>query len=140
MKQLTEFFEGLITLPENIRIYIDSIWDDISPSTTRQLTEWENQFGLPNTVTDEQERRDRLDARWKALGGQSPRYIQDTLQAAGFDVYIHEWWELPRTEPPVVRNPLLVLNDGTGVTRYNMSDGAAEAIDGGVQTSYHTTI
>ena len=140
MKQITEFFEGLTSLPENIRIYIDSIWDDIYPSTTRQLTEWENQFGLPNTITDEQERRDRLAARWQALGGQSPRYIQDTLQAAGFDVYIHEWWELPRTEPPVVRNPLLVLNDGTGVTKFIMSDGVLEANDGAADANDGSSI
>lgn len=126
MKQIREFFEGLIGLPEDIRIYIDLIWADINPATTRQIPEWENQFGLPNTLTDEQARRDRLDATWKALGGQSPRYIQDTLQAAGFDVYIHEWWESPLTEPPVPRNPLTVLDAGSGV-QYIVNCGAQAA-------------
>ena len=49
------------------------------------------------------------------MGGQDPRYIQDTLQAAGFDVYIHEWWE-PGTEPALddptpatPRDPSIIL-------------------------------
>jgi hypothetical protein len=64
---------------------------------------------------NEQQRRDRLAAAWQALGGQSPDYIQTTLRANGFDVYVHEWW-VPGTEPPVgvnacavPRNPLLYL-------------------------------
>lgn len=129
-KQLRQFFEGLTGLGEDIRDYFDSIWLDIFPKTTREISKWEKQFGLLNTLTDEQARRDRLEATWQALGGQSPRYIQDTLQAAGFDVYIHEWWEVPRTEPPVVRNPFDVLNSG-GPIQYLMSDGTEEANDGG---------
>jgi hypothetical protein len=75
---------------------------------------WEDQFGLePSTTLTEEERRDRLDARWKAVGGQSPRYIQDTLQNAGFDIYIHDWWA-PGSNPPIARNPLELLeNDET---------------------------
>lgn len=107
-KSLRQFFEGLSGLPESIRIFLDDVWGDIFPETTRELDAWESQWGLPATVTDEQERRTRLDATWKALGGQDPRYIQDTLRGAGFDVFVHEWWE-PGTNPPVVRNPLRVL-------------------------------
>lgn len=129
-KQLRQFFEGLTDLGEDIKIYFDNVWLDIFPDTTRQISEWENQFGLLNTLTDEQERRDRLLATWRAVGGQSPRYIQDTLQEAGFDVYVHQWWEMPRTEPPVVRNPLTYLNSGGVPVQYLMSDGALEANDG----------
>lgn len=128
-KQLRQFFEGLTDLGSDIRDFFDAIWLDIFPDTTREISEWEDQFGLPNTLTDEQERRDRILATWQALGGQSPRYIEDTLRAAGFDVYIHEWWEIPRTEPPLVRNPLDVLNSG-GPIQYLMSDDAVEANDG----------
>lgn len=130
-KQLRQFFEGLTELGADVRDFFDNIWLDIFPDTTRQIPEWEKQFGLSNTLTDEQQRRDRLAATWKALGGQSPRYIQDTLQAAGFDVYVHEWWELPRTEPPGVRNPLDFLNSGAAPVQFTMSDGTAEANDGG---------
>ena len=97
-KKLREFFEGLTDIGEDINIFFDEIWFDIFPETTRELDKWEKQFGLRDTGITEQQRRDRLDATWKALGGQDPRYIQDTLQANGFDVYVHEWWT-PGTEP-----------------------------------------
>lgn len=107
-KNLRDFFEGLVGLPDDIRVFLDNVWLDIFPETTRELDAWESQWGLPATVTAEQDRRDRLDATWKALGGQDPRYIQDTLRGAGFDVFVHEWWE-EGSDPPVLRNPLLHL-------------------------------
>ena len=126
-KQLRQFFEGLTGLGSDIKDFFDLIWLDIDPQETRELDAWESQFGLPNTLTDEQERRDRLDAEWKATGGQSPRYIQDTLQAAGFDVYVHEWWA---DTVPTARNPLLVLNDGSGTPSVGSVDGGADMQDG----------
>jgi len=115
-KYLKMFFQGLSESPNNIKDYYYMIYLDLFASTTRELVAWENQFGIIDTGLSEEERRLRLDARWKELGGQSPRYIQDTLQAYGFDVYIHEWWEYG-TEPAVnvkqcvtPRNPLLYLN------------------------------
>ncbi len=114
-KQLREFFEGLSGTGSDVKAFFDLIWLDIFPETTRDIDAWEKEFGLSDPGLTEQERRDRLDATWKALGGQDPRYIQDTLRANGFDVFVHEWWE-PGTEPaPGVkqcvtpRNPLLVL-------------------------------
>lgn len=115
-KKLRQFFEGLtVPLGSNIKAFFDNIWLDIFPETTREINKWEKQFGLRDVGLTEQERRDRLSATWKALGGQDPRYIQDTLQDNGFDVYVHEWW-VPGTEPaPGVkqcvtpRNPILYL-------------------------------
>jgi len=46
-----------------------------------------------------QTRIDNLERRWKPVSGQSPKAIQDTLQAAGFDVYVYD---------PFQRNNLLV--------------------------------
>lgn len=74
------------------RHFFDFIFTDIFPQKTRQLDLWEQQFGLITSLPTEQERRDRLDAQWKAIGGQSPKYIQDILQDSGFNVYVHEWW------------------------------------------------
>lgn len=91
-KKLRQFFQGLTGLGSDIRDHIDLVWLDIFPQTTRELNAWEDQWGLPNTPLTTQGRRDRLDAAWKALGGQSPRYLQDTLQGAGFNVFIHEWF------------------------------------------------
>ena len=91
-KKLRQFFQGLTGLGSDVKTYVDEVWLDIFPQTTRQLDEWDQQWGLPSVTLTTQERRDRLDAAWKALGGQSPKYIQDTLQGAGFNVFIHEWF------------------------------------------------
>jgi hypothetical protein len=106
----------------DVKTFFDEVWLDIFPQTTREIDSWEQQFALSNSSLSEQARRDRLAATWKALGGQDPRYIQDTLRGAGFDVYVHEWW-VPGTEPaPGVkqcvtpRDPRLVLRrEFTGV-------------------------
>lgn len=114
-KNLRRFFQGLAGVGDDVKAFVDRVWLDVFPADTRELSEWERQFGLPDTGLSEQPARDRLDATWKALGGQSPRYIQDTLRARGFDVYVHEWWE-PGTEPALgvqgcaePRNPLFYI-------------------------------
>lgn len=121
-KKLRQFFDGLSGAGNSVKLFFDNVWLDIFPQTTRELDDWETQWGLRDTGLTEQERRDRLDATWKALGGQDPRYIQDTLQANGFDVYVHEWWE-PDTNPPVVRNPLLHIRRGSGLPSFVVECG-----------------
>ncbi len=113
-KKLRQFFDGLTVVGVDAKSFVDLVWLDIFPDTTRELARWEKQFNLLNANSlTEQERRDRLDAAWKAVGGQSPRYLQDTLQANGFDVYVHDWWELPAADPPVARNPNTFISGGT---------------------------
>lgn len=139
-KTLRQFFEGLTGLGEDAKEFYDLVWLDICPQDTRELSAWENQFGLLDYNLTEQQRRDRLEATWKALGGQSPRYIQDTLQASGFDVYVHEFFEPSVAHPtggsvngdesPVTRNPFDYLDDGTGGLPFLMFDGAPDAQDG----------
>lgn len=98
-KVLREFFEGLASsVGDDTKAFLDGVWNDIDPQTTRELPAWETQWALRDTGIGEQERRDRLEATWKALGGQDPRYIEDTLRGAGFDVFVHQWW-VPGTEP-----------------------------------------
>lgn len=121
-KKLRQFFKGLSCVGSGVKTFLDDIWLDIFPGTTREIGVWEKQFGLRDTGITKQQRRDRLAATWKALGGQDPRYIQDTLRGAGFDVYVHEWWE-PGTAPApglkqcvTPRNPLMYLRrEYTGV-------------------------
>jgi hypothetical protein len=99
-KTLRRFFQGLAGTPTDARGYIDDVFDDAFPSTTRELAAWEDQFGLqPNP--DDSIRRLNLAAEWAATGGQSPSYIQGVLQTAGFDLYVHEWWA---SGPPYVAN------------------------------------
>lgn len=132
-KPLRWLFVGLVGLLERTREFIDLVYLDLFPGTTRQLDEWEASFGLPPTITDEQERRDRLAATWQAQGGQSPAYIQKTLRDAGFDVYVFDSWD-PATSwpngPAVYINPNAVLYDGSSGSRFVMGDGQANSQDG----------
>ena len=114
-KYLRRFFTGLSFFPDAIKTFVDLIWFDIFPQTTRELDLWETQFGLLNFGLTDQQRRDRLDAAWKETGGQSPSYIQGQLQARGFNVFVHEWWA-PGDEPAVgvktcvdARDPVALL-------------------------------
>ena len=54
-KQLRQFFEGLTGVGSDVRTFIDLVYKDIDPQETRELDAWEVQFGLPNTLTIEQE-------------------------------------------------------------------------------------
>ncbi len=118
-KTLRRWFEGITIAPLEAQDFIDDVYDDQRPQTTRELTEYEDQFGLTAGSLTEQERRDRLEGEWQAVGGQDPSYIQATLQNAGFPVFVHQWWE-PGTEPAVgtigaatPRNPLTYLQGST---------------------------
>ena len=91
-KTLRRLFVGLTIAPSDARDYIDDVYADLFPDTTRELDEWERQFGLTPAAL-EADRRLNLAAEWSATGGQSPRYIQDVLQLAGFDVYVYDWWD-----------------------------------------------
>jgi len=99
-KTLRRFFEGLAGgAPVDARAYIDDVFDDVFPPTTRELEQWEEQFGMFLQGTEPQ-RRLALAAEWAATGGQSPSYIQGIIQAAGFtDVFIYDWWS---SGPPYV--------------------------------------
>jgi hypothetical protein len=106
-KYLRKFFDGLVEgLLVPARLFIDLFWYDMFPQTTRKLADWEWQFGIQKAQLTEQQRRDRLDARWGHFSiNLSPRAVQDALQANGFPVYVHDWW-VPGTDPPVPRDPL----------------------------------
>lgn len=116
--QLRQFFYAIAATPAAIRTFADNVWGDIFPITTRQLDEWEALLILNTTAElDTAERRARLDAWWKAQGGQSPRYLRDIFLANGFDVWTHPWWDDTITYshgvlPGSVNNPLLVLGGG----------------------------
>lgn len=92
---LRRYIEGLAAFTADVRTFIDLVYLDLFPPSTRELPAWEAQFALSGTGT-EATRRLRLAAAWAAQGGQSPDYIQTILHAAGFTtVFIYEWWEAP---------------------------------------------
>jgi len=133
---LSKFIYGISSIGFDSRNFFDLIFSDIDPQKTRELPKWESQFNLTNSNLTEQQRRDRLEATWASSGGQDPYYIQETLQAAGFDVYVHGWWE-PGTEPAInssaaatPRNPLTYLKQ-EGVTIYNAICGDTDTVCGG---------
>jgi len=99
-KALAKFFAGLAA-PfdssdplESPRAFADAVYLDAFPETTRQTSKWLKQFGLEPSTNDTQQ----LEAAWAAQGGQSPRYLQDMLQRAGFPLYVHQWWK-PEVAP-----------------------------------------
>jgi hypothetical protein len=96
---LRRLLEGLATGPASARDFIDNVYRDLFPDTTRELAEWEAQFGVPALATLPA-RRLQLAGAWSAQGGQSPAYLQQVIHAAGFTtVFVHEWWwpTVPRT-------------------------------------------
>jgi hypothetical protein len=102
-KTLRRFISGLALQPATIRLYLDQIWEDAFPSTTRELAEWERQFGIED-YGDIATRQLALAGEWAATGGQSPAYIKSVLDAAGFtNIYVHEWWS--SLSPVTARDP-----------------------------------
>ena len=138
--QLRQLFEGLAGVASDVRTFFDDAYGDLCPQETEGLEAWERQFALPSTGLTEQERRDRLAATWQAAGGQDPRYIEDTLRAAGFDVYVHEWWEptvrsgggsVNGDDVPTARNPFTYLWDGVDGRNFKAACGHDLAYCGG---------
>lgn len=127
-KPLRRFFEGLAETPADVKEFADEVLLDAFPETTRQLGDWERQFGLRQGTSDEA-RRLAIDTAWKSTGGQSPKYIQDLLRAAGFDVYVHEWWS--SASPYVARDPRdYTTQPITGSFQCFDGPGAPECFDG----------
>jgi hypothetical protein len=85
-----------------VRTFVDLVYLDLLPPSTRELVRWEKQFALSPGGSDG-DRRSKLDGAWSIQGAQSPDYLQRILEAAGFAVYVHEWWA---SGPPYVsRDP-----------------------------------
>lgn len=101
---LRRYLEGLAAFAADVRTFVDLVYLDLFPSTTRELPSWEFEFALASTG-DDATRRLRLAAAWAAQGGQSPDYIQSVLQTAGFtSVFLYEWFVAPGP-PWIARDP-----------------------------------
>lgn len=105
-RDFKRLIEGLIPSLDLARTDLDKIWQDLFPQTTRDLDSWERHWALPTaSALTTQERRDRLAGVWASTGGQSPGYITDTLQANGFAVFTHEWWDITAHGYPQAKDP-----------------------------------
>lgn len=124
---LRRYIEGLAAFAADVRTFIDLVYLDLFPLSTRELPSWELQFALLGTGT-EAIRRLRLAAAWAAQGGQSPAYIQSIIHAAGFtEVFIHEWWIsgppwLARDPRSYTTQPLLGAYQCEGTTPWECFD------------------
>jgi hypothetical protein len=98
---LRRYLEGLAAFALEVRTFIDLVYLDLFPPTTRELAAWEKQFAL-SSGGPELDRRSKLEGAWKLNGGQSPDYLQRALHEAGFtSVFVYDWWFY---DPPGVRN------------------------------------
>ena len=127
-KRLTQFIKGLSALPQNLKEYIQNIYLDLFPSTTRKLDKWNNAFGVGFPAKTEADQRTDLDAIWKSQGGQGADYIQEVLNNAGFDVQVHE--NNPPADPDLFLNNIPVMVAG-GITAYAGNDLAFAGKTGG---------
>lgn len=131
-KTLRRFFEGLTNAPSDSRDYVDDVYDDTFPATTRELPQWEKQFGIIAGSTDAI-RRANIAAEWAATGGQSPAYIQSILQLAGFNVFVHDPFPDEFAKGPVTS----VVVGATGIQIF--STGFVHGLKVG-QLVFHTGI
>lgn len=109
-KRLRQYLEGLGGFAAQVVAFVDLVYLDLWPTSTRELAAWEKQFALGAGGSDLQ-RRAKLAVEWGMQGGQSPDYIERTLHAAGFTtVFVHEWWHTHPEPPPfTARDPRLYV-------------------------------
>lgn len=101
---LRSLLDGISPAFERARDFANAAYLDLFPATTRELAEWEDEFGVyPRQGASEATRRAVIAYRMADRGGQSPSYLQATLDAAGFSVTVNECWET--TSPFVARDP-----------------------------------
>lgn len=103
-RAIDRLFAGLASVFASVRDFADLALLDLYPAHTRELDAHLAEFAV--TVDgNESAKRLALAAAWAATGGQSPAYLQGVVQAAGFDLYIHEWWSAIVDGDAVVRDP-----------------------------------
>ena len=124
-KTLRRYFEGLVGPPSDFKDYIDQVWLDVFPETTRELPTWETQFGIISPSNSESARRDTVAAAWARGGGMGPDTLQDVLQGAGFPLFVHEAWYFDPAKQ--IRNPNLWLVDGDTTIVYVVECGEPAA-------------
>lgn len=110
-KPLTKFFEGLTALPDDFRTFIENIYMDLFPNSTRSIELWEEQFGIRNPSSDMVIRKSTIDLAWKLKGGQSANYLQEKLIEAGFtELLVHE--NNPEADPDNFLSDVFLMTCG----------------------------
>ena len=103
--------DALAEMPNRIMDYFADMRDAGIPGfiTDDAVPDWEDDLALlPDSALDMDQRKLRIAGKIAGQGGQGPEYIADTLQAAGFPVYVFE--NIPSREPSV-RHYVAALGD-----------------------------
>ena len=97
-KMLQRFGIGLTEgISKTLNDFNTRMFENSWVETTNEIEEWEYQHGIIYPAESDEDRIAALVAEELALGGQSREYLEETLRAAGFDVYVHEPWFTGRT-------------------------------------------
>ncbi len=94
-----KFLSGMAYGPDDVQEYLENIYGDLFPETTRELDKWEEQFGVVFAKQyDETIRRKLLKSFWNInTGGQSTMYLQNILELISPDFKVIE--NLPVRDP-----------------------------------------
>lgn len=98
--QHRELMEALSKEPERICDFFNDVLVSGIPGIipSEALPDWEEFLALEkNDSLTNEERNERISGKLSAQGGQGPDYIQDTLQMAGYPLYVTE--NIPSISP-----------------------------------------
>lgn len=100
---LDKLLDGIAENAEEVRSFLAALADIRRPALTSVLDDLEREFGIvKNENLTDDERRDQIAGIKFSKGGNGSKdFLEDALQAAGFDVFVHE------NDPPVDPGGLL---------------------------------
>lgn len=116
-RRFDDVLDAVEVAGDEVKTAFDAVWTTLIPETTTTLEEWEDQFALAPAGLSDIQRAERIDAAWKNEGNLTLISIQSALQAAGFNVFLHE----PGSPSPI--DPRSVLDDGYNPTDYLVDCG-----------------
>lgn len=115
--KIEAFTKAVSDTADSAVVEVDNTFLQVLPDHTTAIDEWGQQFAIDGINTlSLADARARIKAQWRAVGGQDPAYLQDVLRTAGFDVYVHEWWE-PSSVPAVGDHACATPRDPNSVLR-----------------------
>jgi len=98
-RTLKKYLRGVATVGSDTVEFVDDVYDDLWPDLTRELQEWLDQFGIDYWAwSNDDDMRAYLDFRWGEDRSTSPQALQDKLQAAGFDAYVYDSFDMADVE------------------------------------------
>lgn len=91
-KDFDKLLDGMAENAEVVRAFLAALADIRRPSKTVILSDLEKEFGIvTNTNLTDDDRRTQLAAVKSAKGGNGSKdFLEDSLQAAGFNVFVYE--------------------------------------------------